>query len=115
MAYTQFRNGFKVTTEAAIDERIILTKAQMLTAEDDYSLPPVYLCICPEDGKLYLYNVNNVPNNDIGKFRLIDNVINFESEEVKENIEPVIAESPTIQNIKDEMENFIIDGEEVIE
>ena len=60
MAYTRFRNGLDITTAAAVDKRIYLTKAEMLTAEDNFNLPDVYFAVCPDDGKLYLYNVNNI-------------------------------------------------------
>lgn len=76
MAYTRFSNGFDITSNSAVDKRLSLTKAQMLTAEDDFNLPDVYFCICPDDGKLYLFNVNNTPSNATGKFRQIDETLN---------------------------------------
>ena len=68
MAYTGFRNGFNIQTSAAIDRRILLSKAEMLTAEDVYELPDQYFAICTNDGKLYLYDVNREPNLETGKF-----------------------------------------------
>ena len=71
MAYTKFRNGFELSTAAAIDKRIYLSKAEMLTAEEVYRLPDVYFCICTDDGKFYLYNKDNTPNEETGKYDFI--------------------------------------------
>ena len=95
MAYTRFRNGLDITTAAAVDKRIYLTKAEMLTAEDNFNLPDVYFAVCPDDGKLYLYNVNNVASAETGKFKQIESTINFEkpsTEESKANLLKAIVE-----------------------
>ena len=123
MAYTKFRNGFDIITSSAIDKRIYLTKAEMLTAEDNFNLPDVYLAICPDDGKLYLYNINNAASAETGKFKPIEATINFEApttEESKANFNAAVAESAAVTETKTEVEeikakvdNLKLDGGEV--
>ena len=123
MAYTRFRNGLDITTAAAVDKRIYLTKAEMLTAEDNFNLPDVYFAVCPDDGKLYLYNVNNVASAETGKFKRIESTINFEkpsTEESKANFNEAIVESAAVTETKTEVEelkatvdNLVLDGGEV--
>lgn len=109
MAYTRFRNGLDITTAAAVDKRIYLTKAEMLTAEDNFNLPDVYFAVCPDDGKLYLYNVNNVASAETGKFKQIESTINFEkpsTEESKANFNAAIVESAAVTETKTEVEEL---------
>lgn len=123
MAYTRFRNGLDITTAAAVDKRIYLTKAEMLTAEDNFNLPDVYFAVCPDDGKLYLYNINNVASAETGKFKRIESTINFEkpsTEESKANFNEAIVESAAVTETKTEIEelkatvdNLVLDGGEV--
>ena len=123
MAYTRFRDGLDITTAAAVDKRIYLTKAEMLTAEDNFNLPDVYFAVCPDDGKLYLYNVNNVASAETGKFKRIESTINFEkpsTEESKANFNEAIVESAAVTETKTEVEelkatvdNLVLDGGEV--
>lgn len=72
MAYTGFKNGFTVGSSSAVDRRILLTKEEMVTAEDNYMLPDQYFAICSDNGKLYLFNVDNDPNNETGKYREVN-------------------------------------------
>ena len=123
MAYTKFRNGLDITTASAVDKRIYLTKAEMLTAEDNLNLPDVYLAVCPDDGKLYLYNVTNEASAETGKFKRIESTIDFEvpsTEESKANFNEAVAESTTVietktevAEIKTSVDNLVLDGGEV--
>lgn len=123
MAYTKFRNGLDIITASAIDKRIYLTKAEMLTAEDTFNLPDVYFAVCPEDGKFYLYNVNNIASPETGKFKPIEATINFEipsTEESKANFSNAVAESAVVIETKTDVEelkatvnNLKLDGGEV--
>ena len=123
MAYTRFRNGLDISTASAVDKRIYLTKAEMLTAEDNFNLPDVYFAVCPDDGKLYLYNVNNVASAETGKFKRIESAINFEkpsTEESKANFNEAIVESAAVTETKTEVEeikakvdNLVLDGGEI--
>ena len=123
MAYTKFRNGLDIITASAIDKRIYLTKAEMLTAEDNFNLPDVYLAVCPDDGKLYLYNVNNTASAETGKFKPIEAIINFEApstDESKANFNNAVAESAAVtetktdvEEVKTRIDNLKLDGGEV--
>lgn len=101
MAYVNFVSGFNIGSKSAIDSRLVLTHAQMLTAETDFVLPDVYFCICPDDGKFYTYDKNNPVSNDAssgayGKFRVFDSTITYVTEEAKENLNDAIADSKVI-------------------
>lgn len=119
MAYTNFRNGFSVQTASAIDRRMLLTKAEMLTAEDDYMLPDQYFCLCKDDGKFYLFDVNNEANEETGKYRRLDDTldIKFDTEESKENFDIALQNSeelPTIiQTIVEE--TIRVEGGEIVD
>lgn len=75
MAYQEFRNGFKVQTGSAIDKRLLLSKAEMLTVEEDYTMPDEYFAVCKDDGKVYLYKASNTVDAETGKFRVIDDTL----------------------------------------
>ena len=75
MAYQRFRNGFEVQTASAIDKRVKLTKAQMATADQDFMMPEVYFAICEDDGRLYIYDENNELDQDLGRFRPVDETL----------------------------------------
>lgn len=59
---------------APVDTRLILTKKEMLEANDDY-LPDTYFALCKDEGHFYLYNKNNEPNSETGKFTLITDIV----------------------------------------
>lgn len=69
MAFSNFRNGFNITTKTSIDKRILLTKAEMLNAGKAFLIPDNYFCICTDDGKLYIYNAANEEDAITGKYR----------------------------------------------
>ncbi len=58
---------FTMGVAKPIDSRFVMTKAQMLAANDAV-MPPVYGCWCNDDGKFYIYNKSNTPNTETGKF-----------------------------------------------
>lgn len=60
---------FKRTSAAPIDESLVLTKAQMVAA-DDTMMPSNYFCVCKDDGKLYLYDKANTVDENTGKYRI---------------------------------------------
>lgn len=64
-----FPNGFNVTSQEPIDQRLVLTKEQMRSVVEA-RMPDVYVAICKDDGKLYTFNKANVFDEDTGKFRL---------------------------------------------
>ena len=99
MAYSNFRNGFAIQTSAAIDQRIYLTKAQMLTAEDDYVLPEVYFCICPEDGKFYIYSEDNTEDPVTGKYRTLESMLDFSDPTFVNHFNTALQNSQTLMGL----------------
>ena len=59
--------AFKRTSIAPIDETMALTKAQMLTVQDNL-MPAYYFTICQDDGKIYLYDKTATASPTTGKF-----------------------------------------------
>ena len=60
--------SFKRTSANPIDESIALSKAQMLTVDDNLQ-PSHYFTICQDDGAIYLYDKSNTVDFTTGKFR----------------------------------------------
>lgn len=104
MAYISFNSGFKIGSRSAIDERILLTKAQMKTAHEKYMLPNQYFCVCLDDGKFYLYSADNELDAELGKYRPLEDTIDFKSEEFKKNFEDAIEASEKIKEVNKEIE-----------
>lgn len=71
MAFVSLPAGFNVGTPDPIDNRLVLSKAQM-KAVNPVGMPDVYLTICKDDGKIYLFNKTNEDDSETGKFRLFD-------------------------------------------
>lgn len=59
--------AFHRTSANPVDESMALTKAQMLTVNDNL-MPAYYFTICQDDGEIYLYNKSATANNSTGKF-----------------------------------------------
>ena len=109
MAYQRFRNGFEVSTKSAIDKRMYLTKTEMLTAHEDFNLPDVYINICPTDGKLYIYSAANEVDAELGKFRLLEDNLNFtDSSAANEVIADAVSKA--IEDNTDDIVQTIQDG-----
>ena len=60
--------AFHRTSANPIDESLALTKAQMLTVNDNL-MPNKYFTVCQDDGKIYLYDKTNEPDVETGRFR----------------------------------------------
>lgn len=54
--YKRIPFGFDITQATAIDKRLVLTREQMLDAENTMLLPDQYFCICVDDGRIYFYD-----------------------------------------------------------
>lgn len=54
-----------------VDERMEKSKAEMLTTNDNV-MPENYLCLCKDDGQIYIYNKNNTFDEQTGKYRLFE-------------------------------------------
>ena len=61
---------FLIQKPFAVDTRMILTKAEMREVIDD-EMPETYFALCKDEGHFYLYNKNNQPNEETGKYTLI--------------------------------------------
>lgn len=61
---------FLYQIQAPVDTRLVLTKKEMREANDNY-LPETYFALCKDEGHFYLYNKNNEPNEETGKYTLI--------------------------------------------
>ena len=61
---------FLYQIQAPVDTRLVLTKKEMREANDTY-LPDTYFALCKDEGHFYLYNKNNEPNEETGKYTLI--------------------------------------------
>ena len=59
---------------APVDTRLVLSKKEMLEANDNY-LPDTYFALCKDEGHFYLYNKKAEPNEITGKFTLITDVV----------------------------------------
>jgi len=63
--------AFHRTSANPIDESLALTKAQMLTVNDNL-MPSKYLTVCQDDGKIYLYDKTNESDVETGRFRVFE-------------------------------------------
>ena len=97
-------DGFEILAGAAVDSRLILTKEQMRSMAKS-NMPSIYLCICSDDKKWYIFD-GSIAKADIdpdtGRFRPIENYLNFSSSEESQNsinatITTAISESPSVQ------------------
>ena len=97
-------DGLEILAGAAVDSRLILTKEQMRSMSKS-NMPSIYLCICLDDKKLYIFD-GSIAKADIdpdtGRFRPIENYLNFSSSEESQNsinatITTAISESPSVQ------------------
>jgi hypothetical protein len=59
--------AFKRTSKNPIDETFALTKAQMLTVNDNL-MPDYYFTVCQDDGCFYLYDKSATASQTTGKF-----------------------------------------------
>lgn len=63
--------AFHRTSANPIDDTLALTKAEMLTVNDNL-MPSKYLTVCQDDGQIYLYDKNATPSAETGKFILFE-------------------------------------------
>ena len=61
--------GFKIGAAEAVDSRLILSKAEMLTIKDSI-MPDIYLAVCKDDNSIYIYSKDNSIDPETGKFRV---------------------------------------------
>lgn len=63
----QLTTGFSVGSQDLIDDRLVLSKAEMLALNENV-YPVQFFCLCSDDNKIYVYNQANTPNDTTGKF-----------------------------------------------
>ena len=120
MAYVPFLSGFQIESAAAIDKRLVLTHDQMTNEQfvvgDEttaINFPKVYFCMCPDDGKLYLFNENNTPPDSVtegaaqgqyGRFKVFEAQITYDTAESITNLNTGLQETETIQTLNADAE-----------
>lgn len=67
----KINTGFSPNAPVSIDDRLILSKSEMLDM-DDAIMPEVYPCWCKDDNKMYLYSKYHEFDEITGKFRLFE-------------------------------------------
>lgn len=80
-------SGLNITTNEAVDSRILLTKEQMKNIADA-KMPDKYFCICLDDSNLYIYNKSATPNEVTGKFTSLS--IDLNSTEAQSKIAEIV-------------------------
>lgn len=80
-------SGLNITTNEAVDSRILLTKEQMKNIADA-KMPDKYFCICLDDSNLYIYNKSATPNEATGKFTSLS--IDLNSAEAQSKIAEIV-------------------------
>ena len=93
-----FSSGFNITSNEAVDSRIIKTKLQMrsMSPADLARMPENYFCMCADDGQIYFYSVNNPVSEETGKFKAFDSTVADDiknSEEVQSALTDNIVEN----------------------
>lgn len=94
----QIVQGFELLTREAIDNRLVLSKAEMLSVNDN-QMPDTYFAVCTDDKKLYIYNKDSNISPETGKFSLYTTGGSGGS----------TIESISINGVKLPIENFNVD------
>ena len=88
--------GFHIGSKQPIDDRLVMTKAQMLNINEN-TFPDVYMCVCSDDGAIYTFNINNESNDETGKFRIIEGSADcYTKAEIDTKLRPLLYEAPKI-------------------
>ena len=101
-----FSSGFNITSNEAVDQRIIKTKAEMrsMSPADLARMPDKYFCMCADDGQIYFYDKEGGFKPETGYFTAFDSTVADDiknSEEVQSaltiNIVENIGENEGVQ------------------
>ena len=101
-----FSSGFNITSNEAVDQRIIKTKAEMrsMSPADLARMPDKYFCMCADDGQIYFYDKEGGFKPETGYFTAFDSTVADDiknSEEVQSaltgNIVKNIGENEGVQ------------------
>ena len=72
-----FSSGFNITSNEAVDQRIIKTKAEMrsMSPADLARMPDKYFCMCADDGQIYFYDKEGGFKPETGYFTAFDSTV----------------------------------------
>ena len=59
--------GFSIGSKDLIYDKFVLTKDEMLNINEN-TYPDQFFALCSDNDSLYVFNVNNIPNTETGKF-----------------------------------------------
>ena len=59
--------GFSIGSKDLIYDKFVLTKDEMLNIHEN-TYPDQFFALCSDNDSLYVFNVNNTPNTETGKF-----------------------------------------------
>ena len=99
--------GFKITSDEAIDANLTLTKSEMKNVDENL-IPDKYFTICQDDGKLYLFNKANTVDEQIGKFRVFEGGSGGSSE--WGDITGTLSNQTDLQEALDEKQEELVSG-----
>ena len=93
-----FSSGFNITSNEAVDQRIIKTKAEMrsMSPADLARMPDKYFCMCADDGQIYFYDKKGGFKPETGYFTAFDSTVADDiknSEEVQSALTSNIVEN----------------------
>ena len=90
-----FSSGFNITSNEAVDQRIIKTKAEMrsMSPADLARMPDKYFCMCADDGQIYFYDKEGGFKPETGYFTAFDSTV---ADDIKNSEE---VQSALINNI----------------
>ena len=93
-----FSSGFNITSNEAVDQRIIKTKAEMrsMSPADLARMPDKYFCMCADDGQIYFYDKKGGFKPETGYFTAFDSTVADDiknSEEVQSALTDNIVEN----------------------
>ena len=93
-----FSSGFNITSNEAVDQRIIKTKAEMrsMSPADLARMPDKYFCMCVDDGQIYFYDKEGGLKPETGYFTAFDSTVADDiknSEEVQSALTDNIVEN----------------------
>ena len=62
--------GFSIGSKDLIYDKFVLTKDEMLNIHEN-TYPDQFFALCSDDDKMYSFNINNTPNAETGKFKVM--------------------------------------------
>ena len=62
--------GFSIGSKDLVYDKFVLTKEEMLNIHEN-TYPDQFFALCSDDDKMYSFNINNAPNAETGKFKVM--------------------------------------------